>query len=140
MTPGTTPDERWDSDVVLGDGETAHIRPIRPSDAPALAAFHRRQSAESIYRRFFSPKPELSDADLQHFTVVDFVDRVALVVERQVASGQPAAVPAGRRRPLGRGDLDGARHYHADPGFMAAGDHDPRRQCWRRSRPSPARG
>jgi acyl-CoA synthetase (NDP forming)/GNAT superfamily N-acetyltransferase len=76
------PDERWASDVVLGDGGTAHIRPIRPSDAPALAAFHRRQSAESIYRRYFSPKPELSDADLEHFTNVDYVDRVALVVER----------------------------------------------------------
>ena len=75
-------DERWASDVVLGDGETAHIRPIRPSDAAALAAFHRRQSAESIYRRYFSPKPELSDAELEHFTDVDFVDRVALVVER----------------------------------------------------------
>ncbi len=67
---------------MLGDGETAHIRPIRPSDAPTLAAFHRRQSAESIYRRYFSPKPALSDADLEHFTNVDMVDRVALVVER----------------------------------------------------------
>jgi succinyl-CoA synthetase alpha subunit/GNAT superfamily N-acetyltransferase len=80
-TAGGT-DERWASDVVLGDGGTAHIRPIRPTDAPALAAFHRRQSAESIYRRYFSPKPSLSDADLAHFTNVDHVDREALVVER----------------------------------------------------------
>ena len=82
MGSSTTPDERWASNVVLGDGETVHIRPIRPDDAPALAAFHERQSPESIYRRYFSPRPRLSDADLEHFTNVDMVDRVALVVER----------------------------------------------------------
>ena len=76
------PTERWSSTVVLGDGESALVRPIRPDDAPALAAFHDRQSRDSIYRRYFSPKPHLSDADLRHFTEVDFVDRVALVVER----------------------------------------------------------
>jgi acyl-CoA synthetase (NDP forming)/GNAT superfamily N-acetyltransferase len=78
----TAPDELWSSTVVLGDGETVLIRPIHPDDAPALAAFHERQSAESRYRRFFSPKPQLTERDLRHFTVVDFVDRVALVVER----------------------------------------------------------
>ena len=60
--------QRWSSTVVLGDGETALVRPIRPDDAPALAAFHDRQSPESIYRRYFSPKPHLTDADLAHFT------------------------------------------------------------------------
>ncbi len=74
-------DERWAGDVVLGNGETVHVRPIRPDDAHALAEFHRRQSPESIYRRFFTPKPELSEPSLEHFTNVDFVDRVALVVE-----------------------------------------------------------
>ena len=82
MAAPATPEERWSSNVVLGDGETVHIRPIRPDDAPALAAFHDRQSADSIYRRYFSPRPHLSEADLRHFTEVDFVDRVALVVER----------------------------------------------------------
>jgi acyl-CoA synthetase (NDP forming)/GNAT superfamily N-acetyltransferase len=75
--------ERWTSTVVLGDGTTAVIRPIRASDAVALADFHVRQSAESRYRRFFSPKPELRTSDLERFTVVDFVDRVALVVEER---------------------------------------------------------
>ena len=74
--------EQWAADVVLGNGDTAHIRPITPDDAPALAAFHARQSSESIYRRFFSPKPGLTAAELEHFTNVDFADRVALVVER----------------------------------------------------------
>jgi RimJ/RimL family protein N-acetyltransferase len=73
--------ERWTSTVVLGDGTSAVIRPIDPLDAPALAAFHLRQSSDSRYFRFFSPKPELSDAELERFTTVDFVDRAAFVVE-----------------------------------------------------------
>ena len=71
----------WASSVVLGSGDTAFIRPLVPADQEALASFHRRQSPESIYRRYFSPKPELSEKELDHFTAVDMVDRAALVVE-----------------------------------------------------------
>ena len=74
--------DAWTSTVVLGDGTSALIRPIEPSDAPALAAFHERQSAENRYRRYFSPKPTLNDRELEHFTNVDFVDRAALVAEQ----------------------------------------------------------
>jgi acyl-CoA synthetase (NDP forming)/GNAT superfamily N-acetyltransferase len=74
--------DQWASTVVLGDGDTAVIRPITPSDRDALAAFHARQSDESKYRRYFSAKPTLSGSELTHFTELDFVDRVALVVER----------------------------------------------------------
>ena len=73
--------ERWTSTVVLGNGDTAVIRPIRPDDADDLAAFHQRQSAESRYRRYFSPKPSLSRTELERFTNVDFIDRAAFVVE-----------------------------------------------------------
>jgi acyl-CoA synthetase (NDP forming)/GNAT superfamily N-acetyltransferase len=97
-------DERWSSTVVLGDGESVLIRPIRPTDAPALAAFHGRQSRDSIYRRYFSPKPHLSEAELAHFTVVDFIDRAALVVERY---GEFIAWASYERWP-GRDDADAA--------------------------------
>lgn len=73
----------WASSVVLGSGDTAYIRSLTTTDKPALAAFHARQSAESVYRRYFSPKPALSDRDLEHFTNIDMVDRVALAVESQ---------------------------------------------------------
>jgi acyl-CoA synthetase (NDP forming)/GNAT superfamily N-acetyltransferase len=73
----------WASSVVLGSGDTAFIRPLTTADKPALAAFHQRQSAESVYRRYFSPKPALSDRDLEHFTNIDMVDRAALAVESQ---------------------------------------------------------
>jgi acyl-CoA synthetase (NDP forming)/RimJ/RimL family protein N-acetyltransferase len=73
--------QEWTSTVVLGDGSTALLRPIRPTDAAALEAFHLRQSPDSRYYRYFSPKPELSDAELERFTTVDFVDRAAFVIE-----------------------------------------------------------
>jgi acyl-CoA synthetase (NDP forming)/GNAT superfamily N-acetyltransferase len=70
----------WEADVVLRDGGTAHIRPITPADADALQAFHTAQSPESTYLRFFAPMPRLSQSDLERFTTVDHVDRVALVL------------------------------------------------------------
>jgi acyl-CoA synthetase (NDP forming)/RimJ/RimL family protein N-acetyltransferase len=78
----SVPLEQWASTVVLGDGDTALIRPLTPDDRDELRAFHERQSSESKYRRYFSAKPSLSDAELDHFTNIDFVNRVALAVER----------------------------------------------------------
>jgi acyl-CoA synthetase (NDP forming)/GNAT superfamily N-acetyltransferase len=76
------PDE-WSSTVVLGNGDTALIRPMTPADREPLRDFHARQSRDSQYRRYFSAKPMLSDAELDHFTTLDYRDRVALVAERR---------------------------------------------------------
>jgi len=74
--------ERWAQDVVLSDGSTIHVRPIASDDGPALVAFHERQSRESVYFRYFTPRPRLSDAEVEHLTTVDGVDRMAFVAER----------------------------------------------------------
>jgi acyl-CoA synthetase (NDP forming)/RimJ/RimL family protein N-acetyltransferase len=71
--------ERWEAEVVLSDGGTMAVRPIRPDDAERIVAFHERQSPESIYFRFFSPRPRLSERDVERFTSVDYVDRMAFV-------------------------------------------------------------
>jgi acetyl coenzyme A synthetase (ADP forming)-like protein len=71
----------WAGDVVLVDGGTAHVRPITPADGPGLVAFHERLSPDTVYSRFFSAKPTLSDAEVEHFTHVDYDSRVALVAE-----------------------------------------------------------
>ena len=71
--------DRWESDVVLADGGTVHVRPIRPDDAERLVAFHGRLAPESVYFRFFSPKPRLTDKEVEKFTTVDMDGRVALV-------------------------------------------------------------
>ncbi|MDO5683120.1 MAG: GNAT family N-acetyltransferase, partial [Propionibacteriaceae bacterium] len=70
----------WEKDVLLADGSTAHLRPIRPDDADRLVAFYARVSPESKYLRFFAPYPVLSEKDVQRFTNVDHNDRVALIL------------------------------------------------------------
>ena len=87
----------WEADVLLRDGRTAHIRPIRPEDAALLVEFYGRVSDESKYYRFFSPMPKLSDRDVKRFTQVDHARRVALVVllqGRMIAVGRYDADPA----------------------------------------------
>lgn len=81
--PAHPADSPWAADVVLSTGDTAYIRPLTVDDKADLLAFHERQSDESIYRRYFSPKPTLTERELDHFTNVDMVNRVALAVEMQ---------------------------------------------------------
>ena len=71
--------ERWEGDVVLADGGVVHLRPIRPEDADAVVAFHQRQSPESLYYRYFSPKPTLTADEVEHLTTVDHDRNVAFV-------------------------------------------------------------
>jgi GNAT superfamily N-acetyltransferase len=70
-------------DVLTRKGERVHLRPIRPDDAAALVAFHEGLSAHSVYMRFFGFHPLLSAREVERFTQVDYVDRLALVVEAQ---------------------------------------------------------
>ncbi len=77
------PPRHWEADVLLRDGRTAHIRPIRPDDREVFVEFYSRVSDESKYYRFFSPMPRLSERDLDRFTNVDHVGRVAFVLTLQ---------------------------------------------------------
>jgi acetyl coenzyme A synthetase (ADP forming)-like protein len=72
---------QWESDVVLSDGGTAHIRPIRPEDVEQLRSLHSRLSPQSIYFRFFNPIPKIPEPQLHHLAEVDYRDRFALVAE-----------------------------------------------------------
>ncbi|WP_345464513.1 GNAT family N-acetyltransferase [Nocardioides marinquilinus] len=81
----------WEADVLLRDGRTAHIRPIRAEDADLLVEFYARVSDRSKYYRFFSPMPTLSERDVTRFTQVDHDQRVALVLllrGRMIAVGR----------------------------------------------------
>lgn len=70
-----------ETDVVVRANQTLHLRPIRPGDARKLDEFHSHLSSDSIYRRYFSVHPELSHEEVCHLTQVDYVDRLALVIE-----------------------------------------------------------
>ncbi|HSI92553.1 MAG TPA: GNAT family N-acetyltransferase, partial [Jiangellaceae bacterium] len=80
MNDSTEYPAHWEADVVLSDGATAHLRPIRPEDAVRLVEFYARVSDESKYYRFFAPYPTLSPRDVELFTHVDHTDRVALIL------------------------------------------------------------
>ncbi|MGY0232382.1 bifunctional acetate--CoA ligase family protein/GNAT family N-acetyltransferase [Longispora urticae] len=69
------------ADVLLADGGTVHLRPIRPSDGPELRRFHSRLSQRTRYYRYFSAYPRIPDRDLARFTTVDHHAREALVAE-----------------------------------------------------------
>jgi RimJ/RimL family protein N-acetyltransferase len=63
----------------LRDGKACKIRALKPDDEQALLAAVDHVSAQSLYRRFFSPKRHFSDAEKDYYLHVDFVDHVALV-------------------------------------------------------------
>lgn len=65
--------------IELTDGTPLLLRPIRPEDKLLLAEALRRLSAESVHKRFLSPKPRLSAAELRYLTEVDGESHVALV-------------------------------------------------------------
>ena len=84
--PGTRSDPEypvaWEADVVLRDGTTMHVRPLRPDDADAIQRFQEAQSERSAYFRFFAPVRRLTDRELNRLTHLDQRDRVALVAVR----------------------------------------------------------
>jgi GNAT superfamily N-acetyltransferase len=84
------------SDIKTLDGTTVHVRPIRPDDMPALTTFHHHLSSQSVYRRFLYVHPTLSAVELERFTTVDYVDRMALVAEDNgelIAVGRYERIP-----------------------------------------------
>jgi ribosomal protein S18 acetylase RimI-like enzyme len=87
----------------LRDGRQVTIRAIRPEDKGNVAGSLKELSDQSFYRRTFSPKRELSDADLKRMTEVDFENVVALVAV-MIEEGQDRIVGGGRYFRMGEGD------------------------------------
>lgn len=79
----------YELDIVLRDGQMAHVRPVRPDDGPLLTDFFERLGPESRYFRFFRVKRNLTPEEVEFFTHVDYEQRMALVV---VNEGRMAAV------------------------------------------------
>ena len=65
--------------VTLRDGSRVTLREIAPSDKPLLAASFERLSPESRYRRFFTAKTRLSEAELDYLVNIDHNDHEAVV-------------------------------------------------------------
>ena len=65
--------------VTLHDGRSVLIRPILPSDAPALAEAIKSADADTIRRRYLGGHPRVTPGLLDFLTTVDFTSRFALV-------------------------------------------------------------
>jgi RimJ/RimL family protein N-acetyltransferase len=65
--------------VTLRDGRSVLIRPVLPSDAPALAEAIQSADADTIRRRYLSGHPQVTPALLDYLTTVDYTSRFALV-------------------------------------------------------------
>jgi acetyl coenzyme A synthetase (ADP forming)-like protein len=88
-------------DVVLRDGSTVQLRPVRPKDAEALRELYDRLSPESRYRRFFGFVGRLDQKRLDFLGQVDHETHVALVAEthgRLVADARYVQEQKDRRR------------------------------------------
>jgi acetyl coenzyme A synthetase (ADP forming)-like protein len=77
---------QYEADIVLRDGSTVHVRPVRSDDEAGIRAFLHGLSRESIGFRFFGAP------DLEWVTSwsldVDYADRFALVAEH----GEPGRI------------------------------------------------
>ncbi len=84
---------RYTVTETLRNGMAVTIRAVRPDDRERLIAAFEKLEPESIYARFFSYKDELTDAELKHYTEVDFDRRVVLLVT--TGAGEDETVIAG---------------------------------------------
>ena len=82
--------------VVLANGEQVRIRPIRPDDAPLVAAGFERLDPHSRRLRFFSPMPRLSPSLLRWMVEVDHQDHEALVALTSDESGGESLIGVAR--------------------------------------------
>ena len=69
----------WEFDGLLRNGETAVVRPIRPSDAPALVGLHGAMSPGTLHQHVLLARPTLSLEQAARFSEVDYDSRMAFV-------------------------------------------------------------
>src|SRR4051794_32386129 len=92
-TVQTTQDE-----VMLADGVTVRIRPVRPDDAAALAELYGGCSARSRYLRLHSCRQRLCSGEAELMAAADGTGRIALVGTvdgRLVADGRVEPLQGG---------------------------------------------
>ena len=80
----------------LKDGTPVTIRAIRKDDKKSILDAFRALDRETVYRRFFSPKEDLTGAELEQVTDVDFRQVVALVAIVSQADGEEIVIGDGR--------------------------------------------
>jgi acetyltransferase len=93
----------WETRADVHDGLRVLIRPIKPSDEPALAEFQTRLTPEDIRLRFLAPRKEFSHKVNARFTQIDYGRAMAFVALREDQS-----------------ELLGVARLEADPDYSSA--------------------
>ncbi len=78
------------------DGRLVHLRPLAPSDGPALDRALQGLSSESRYLRFHGARDHLSSAELRYLTEIDGAAHVAWVAAEVEAAGEELGLGVGR--------------------------------------------
>jgi len=71
--------KEFEEHVTLRSGRRVLIRPIRPEDERAHAAFATRLNPVDVRFRFFAHRRELSQSELVHFTHIDYGREMAFI-------------------------------------------------------------
>lgn len=105
-----------EGDVVLRDGSTVKVRPLRPEDEQRLLDFFRSLSEESRWLRFFTIiKDKLLAAEAHREAIVDYVRTFGLI-----------ALTGGEERVVGHALYSAIGDDHADAAFAVADDYQGR--------------
>jgi RimJ/RimL family protein N-acetyltransferase len=86
---------KYEAVETLRDGRQTRVRALKSDDRAGLLSAVSKSSAQSLYRRFFSPKRSLTEDEVAYFMDVDFVDHVALVAELE-EDGRGVIIGGGR--------------------------------------------
>ncbi|MGB6837912.1 MAG: GNAT family N-acetyltransferase [Dehalococcoidia bacterium] len=108
----------YEADVLLKDGSTVHLRPIRPDDDEVMIALFGRFSPQTIYFRFHHMVAQMTKEEVQRFTHVDYESTFALVA----TLGEPPdekIIAVGRYARLGNSD-------RAEAAFVVEDSHQGR--------------
>ena len=81
--------------VTLRDGQVVTLRPIRPEDADAHAAFFARLTPEDVRLRFFAPIRSLTPEQIARMTQIDYDREMAIIAttEDGSAGAEGGAIP-----------------------------------------------
>lgn len=112
--------QNYSASEALKDGTLVTIRAIRHDDGNTILDAFKKLDRDSVYRRFFSPKKDLTAAELEQLTNVDFSQVVALVVTAQGKNGE-ILIGGGRYARDGMGSVSAELAFTTDSNYRGGG-------------------
>jgi RimJ/RimL family protein N-acetyltransferase len=112
--------QNYAASETLKDGTPVTIRAIRHDDGNTILDAFKKLDRDSVYRRFCSPKKDLTAAELEQLTDVDFSQVVALVVTAQGKDGE-ILIGGGRYARDGMGSVSAELAFTIDSNYRGGG-------------------